>query len=73
MSEGIRRRDSNTVPLWHRYALTINEAAQVFNIGEKQLREMIRDPGCGFVLYIGRRILIKREILERYLENSVYI
>ena len=44
------RRDSNTVPLWHRYALTITEAAKVFGIGEKQIRQMIQAPGCPYVM-----------------------
>lgn len=73
MSDGIRRRDSNTVPLWHRYALTISETAQVFGIGRNQLLDMIKRPDCNYVMYIGRKALIKREAFERYLETAIYL
>ena len=73
MSEGVRRRDSNTVPLWHRYALTISEAAQVFGIGRNQILDMIKRPDCNYVMYIGRKALIKREVFERYLETATYL
>lgn len=67
------RRDSNTVPLWHRYALTITEAAKVFGIGEKQIRSMIQEPGCSYVMYVGRKALIKRESFEDFLKTAVYL
>ena len=67
------RRDSNTVPLWHRYALTITEAAKVFGIGEKQIRHMIQEPGCSYVMYVGRKALIKREPFEEFLKKVVYL
>ena len=46
---------NSEVPLWHRYALTITEAAKVFGIGEKQIRQMIQAPGCPYVMYVGRK------------------
>lgn len=67
------RRDSNTAPLWHRYALTITEAAKVFGIGEKQIRQMIQAPGCPYVMYVGRKALIKREPFEDFLKTAVYL
>lgn len=73
MSEGIRRRDSNTVSLWHRYALTISEAAQVFGIGKNQILDMIKRPDCNYVMYVGRKVLIKREVFEEYLKTAVYL
>ena len=53
-----------------KYALTIDEAAQYFNIGKNKLREQ---PGCNFVMYSGNRCLIKRQKFEKYLDSIVYL
>lgn len=50
--------------------LTIEEAAAYSNIGINKLRSMADEPSCPFVLYIGRRKVIKRKKFERYLENA---
>lgn len=56
-----------------KYALTIEEAAEYFNIGENKLRELIKEPGCNFVLVVGRKNLIKRKKMEDYLNEIIYI
>lgn len=50
--------------------LTIEEAAAYSNIGINKLRSMADEPSCPFVLYIGRRKVIKRKKFELYLENA---
>ncbi len=32
-----------SVPIWEKYALTIYEAAEYFNIGEHRLRQLVRE------------------------------
>lgn len=60
--------------IWkEKFMLTINEAAEYFNIGTNKLREMVKEPECDFVLYVGKKTLIKRERLEKYLDNIVYL
>ncbi len=60
--------------IWkEKFMLTINEAAEYFNIGTNKLREMVKEPECDFVLYIGKKALIKRERLENYLDRIVYL
>lgn len=39
--------------------LTIEEAAAYSNIGMNKLRSMADEPSCPFVLYIGKRKVIK--------------
>ncbi len=56
-----------------KFMLSINEAAEYFNIGTNKLREMVKEPECDFVLYVGKRTLIKRERLENYLNQIVYL
>ncbi len=60
--------------IWkEKFMLTISEAAEYFNIGTNKLREMVKEPECDFVLYVGKRTLIKRERLENYLNQIVYL
>lgn len=51
--------------------LTIDEAAEYSNIGTRKLHELARMPNCPFVLYIGKRKLIKRKEFEKYIEKAV--
>ena len=56
-----------------KYNLTIKEASQYYNIGENKLRELIKEQGCDFVLYVGKKTLIKCKQFESYLDNSTYL
>ena len=49
--------------------LTIEEAAALFSIGEKAIRERTDEPGCDFVLFKGTHRLIKRKKFEEYLDS----
>lgn len=51
--------------------LTVEEAAVYFNIGENKLRELTDRNNCNFVLFVGRKRLIKRKQFERFL-NTAY-
>ncbi len=53
--------------------LTIQEAAEYSNIGVNKIRSMADEPSCPFVLYIGKRKVIKRKEFERYLEKAVEV
>lgn len=50
--------------------LTIEEAAAYSNIGVNKIRSMADEPSCPFVLFIGKRKVIKRKEFERYLEKT---
>lgn len=53
--------------------LTIEEAASYSNIGINKIRELAKQPNCSFVIKVGRRTLIKRELFEEYLNSRTYI
>ncbi len=53
--------------------LTIEEAASLYNIGEHKLRELTDSDSCNFVLYVGRKRLIKRKQFDDYLAKSFSI
>lgn len=53
-----------------KYALTVDEAAEYFNVGEKKLRWVIKEhPDSDFLLSIGTKTLIKREMFSRFLDQ----
>lgn len=64
---------SKTVPIWEKLNLTLAEASEYSNIGLNKLRELAGDKRCPFVIYIGRKKLIKRKEFEKYLENKIEI
>ena len=57
------------VPIWERSTLILEEAAAYSNIGMNKLREITSDDKCMFVLWVGRKRLIKRRLFEKYLEE----
>ena len=63
----------NKIPISEKYNLTINEASEYFNIGRDKLYALAKEDGCKFVIHNGRSILIKRKVLEKYLEQVAYI
>ena len=62
--------ESFKVPLWEKYTLTIAEASEYFNIGEKKLRQLVQENSTSdFILNNGVKILIKRMKFEAYLDG----
>lgn len=59
------------VAIHNKVALTIEEAAAYSNIGRNKLRELIQMPRCPFVLYVGKKKLIKRVPFEKYIIDNI--
>lgn len=59
------------MPLWEKANLTIEEAAEYSNIGQNRISELLKMPRCPFVLYVGKKKLVKRKDFERFREDSV--
>lgn len=59
------------VEIHNKIALTIEEAAAYSNIGQNKLRELIQMPRCPFVLYVGKKRLIKRVPFEKYIIDNI--
>lgn len=62
---------SNTVPIWEKANLSMEEAAAYFGIGINKLREMTNEDNCPYVLWNGSKRMIKRRAFEKFLE-AVY-
>ena len=59
------------VPIWEKSNLTLEEAAAYSGIGINKLREITNERGCNFVLFVGTKRLIKRRLLDAYIEKTV--
>ena len=55
------------VSIENKFALTVKEAAEYFNIGEHRIRELTDKRDCPFVLWVGSKRLVKRKKFEEYL------
>lgn len=53
--------------------MTLEEAAAYSGIGINKLREITNDERCRFVLWVGTKRLIKRKLLDKYLESAYSI
>lgn len=59
------------IPIYEKYNLTITEAAQYFNIGEKNLRKIVaNDPTADYILTVGNKVLIKRKLFEQFIDET---
>lgn len=63
----------NRVPIWEKMNLTLEEAAAYSNIGINRLRELSNAPNCPFVLYVGKKRLIRRKEFEKYIERQIEV
>ena len=63
----------NEVPIWEKSNLTIEEAAEYSNIGQNRISNLLKEPRCPFVLYVGSKKLVKRKEFEKFISESVEI
>lgn len=59
------------VPIWEKACMTIEEAAAYSSIGINKIDELAKMPRCPFVLYVGRKKLIKRREFERLISENI--
>ena len=59
------------IPIWEKFALTVNEAMQYFNIGEKKIRKFVDNyEDYDFIMMNGTKALIKRKKFEDFLNDT---
>lgn len=58
------------VPVWEKTTLTLDEAAAYTGIGVHKLREITDDESNQLVLWVGKKRLIKRKPLEKYIDQT---
>lgn len=61
------------VPIWEKVMLTKEEAAVYSHVGINKLEELLKIHNCPFVLYVGKKKLIKRREFEKFLAENIEI
>ena len=62
-------KEEINVPVWFKYTLTISEASEYFNIGEKKIRQIVQENNTAdFILNNGVKVLIKRVKFEQFID-----
>ena len=61
------------LPIDRKMLLSIREAAEYSNIGINKIDELLKQPNCPFVLFVGTKNLVKRKAFEAYIEGKVAI
>ncbi len=62
------------VPVWRKYSLSVEEAAEYYGIGEKRLRNIVAEHGNeGFILEIGSHVRFKRRCFEEFLDLATAV
>ena len=59
------------IPVWEKITMTVEEAAQYSSIGINNIRELSSDTRCNFVIYIGKKRIIKRKEFEKFIADNV--
>ena len=67
------KKSTENVPIEHKIALTIPEAAELSNIGQNKISNILRLPNCPFALYVGTRKLVKRKEFEYFISSRCKI
>lgn len=68
-----KTKKTKKVPLWHKTTLTIREAAEYSNIGINRIEELLKSPNCTFVLYVGKKKLVKRKEFKKFISEMIEI
>lgn len=67
----IPQKERETVPIHQKLLLTIEEASEYSNIGINRLNSLLRQPRCTFVIYVGKKKLVKRKEFESYIAKTI--
>ena len=65
-----QNQQATILPIDRKMLLSIREAAEYSNIGINKIDEMLKQPNCPFVLYVGTKKLVKRKAFEEFIDNK---
>ena len=68
-----QNQQATILPIDRKMLLSIREAAEYSNIRINKIDEMLKQPNCPFVLYVGTKKLVKRKAFEEFIEGRVAI
>ncbi len=63
-------KNSQVVPVWEKYLLTVEEASKYFGIGENKLYRLAKEnQDADWILMNNTKILIKRKKFEQLIDK----
>ena len=65
--------EHHEVAIKDKMTLSIEGAAAYSGIGMNKLRKLTKSPFCDFVLYVGKKTLIKRVPFEEYINRATEV
>lgn len=63
-------KNENELPINQKLNLTVKEAAEYSNIGVNRLTYLLSLPNCPFLLSVGNKKLVKRQVFEEYINSD---
>ena len=61
------------VPIWEKSNLTVEETSAYSGIGINRIKDLSNNENCPFVLWVGKKRLIKRKLFDEYIEEQYSI
>ena len=62
--------NTNDIPIWQKYTLSIEEASRYFRMGEKNLLRLAeKNPDANGLIMNGNRLQIKRKQFEKVIDE----
>ena len=68
-----REKNEKAIPIWKKVTISIEEAAAYSGIGRDKIRSLTEEEDCDYVIWVGKRRMIKRVKFEEHLNNSYSI
>ena len=66
--------NTNDIPIWQKYTLSIEEASRYFRIGEKKLRRLAEEnPNANWLIMNGNRLKNKRKQFDKVIDEQELI
>lgn len=65
-------RTSCVIPIWQKYTLSVQEAAEYFGFSDKKIRRIVDEhENDNFILWNGTRPRIKRQLFEKFVDEKL--
>lgn len=67
-------RTSCVIPIWQKYTLSVQEAAEYFGFSDKKIRKIVDEhENDSFILWNGTRPRIKRQLFEKFVDEKLTV
>ena len=70
MKKSVSQDQTDKLPIWRQYTLSVEEASEYFRIGINKMRNIVKEnPDAPYIVWNGNRAQIKREKFEQYIDT----